>query len=208
MINQGNIFVISAPSGVGKSSLIKYFLKKEKKINITKSISYTTRKIRSKEKNKLDYYFISKKKFKYMIKKNKFLEYAKVFNNYYGTSLKKIKKILIKKKDILLDIDWQGSKQIKKIFPFSKSIFLLPPSKKELLNRLYYRNQDKKSVILRRMKNFFNDMIHYLEYDYLIINDNFKNSISDLQSIIYSEKLLTQYQNIKYKKLIKNLLKK
>ncbi|CAL4322715.1 Guanylate kinase [Buchnera aphidicola (Periphyllus testudinaceus)] len=208
MINIGQIFIISAPSGTGKSSLIKAFLKKERSFQIKKSISFTTRIMRPRERNGIDYYFVSKKKFQLMIKKKKFLEYAKVFNNYYGTSLKKTELVLSQGKDILLDIDWQGSIQIKKFFPNSKSIFLLPPSKKELLNRLYKRNQDKESIILKRMKNFFLEISHYLEYDYLIINDNFNYSISNLKSIIQSSRLLTYYQNIKYKYLIKNLLKK
>ncbi|NIG99265.1 MAG: guanylate kinase [Buchnera aphidicola (Periphyllus acericola)] len=206
MINTEKIFIISAPSGTGKSSLIKAFLKKEKIIKVKLSISFTTRLIRPNEKNGIDYYFISKKKFKCMIKKNKFLEYAKVFNNYYGTSLKNTKKILVSGKNILFDIDWKGARQIKKIYPHSKSIFLIPPSKKELLKRLYKRNQDTKLVILKRMKNFLKEMKHYLEYDYLIINDNFDYSISNLKSIIHSYSLLTSYQDIKNKKLIHNLL--
>ncbi|NIH41285.1 MAG: guanylate kinase [Buchnera aphidicola (Periphyllus aceris)] len=206
MINTEKIFIISAPSGTGKSSLIKAFLKKEKKIKFKLSISFTTRLMRPNEKHGIDYYFISKKKFKLMIKKNKFLEYAKVFNNYYGTSLKNIKKILASGKNILFDIDWKGARQIKKIYPHSKSIFLIPPSKKELLKRLYKRNQDTKLVILKRMKNFLKEMKHYLEYDYLIINDNFDCSLSNLKSIIHSYSLLTSYQDIKNKKLIHKLL--
>ncbi|CAL4322683.1 guanylate kinase [Buchnera aphidicola] len=206
MKNIGRIFILSAPSGTGKSSLIKFFLKKEKFLKIKMSISYTTRVRRPGEVHGCDYYFVSKKKFKWMIKKKKFLEYAKVFNNYYGTSFKKTQAILLQGKDMLLEIDWQGARQIKKIFLNSKSIFVLPPSKKELLKRLKNRKQDTKEVIFERMKKFTQETSHYLEYDYLIINDNFNCAISDLKIIIYSYKLSTLYQSIKYKNLIKNLL--
>jgi guanylate kinase len=206
MKSLGRIFIISAPSGTGKSSLIKYFLKKEKFLEIQMSISYTTRSIRPGEKNGIDYYFISKKKFKLMIQQKKFLEYAKVFNNYYGTSLIDTQSVLFQGKDILLDIDWQGARQIKEIFLSAKSIFLLPPSKNELFRRLKNRNQDKKEVIIKRMKNFIKETSHYLEYDYLIVNDNFNYAISNLKTIICSYRLSTSYQSIKYKKLINNLL--
>ncbi|CAL4322781.1 guanylate kinase [Buchnera aphidicola] len=206
MKNVGRIFILSAPSGTGKSSLIKSFLKKEQFLEVKMSISYTTRLIRPGERHGIDYYFISKKKFKLMIKKKKFLEYAKVFNNYYGTPLIHTQSILFKGQDILLDIDWQGARQIKKIFLNAKSIFLLPPSKDELFNRLKKRNQDDQEVIFHRMKKFIKETSHYLEYDYLIINDNFNDAISHLKTIICSYRLSTSYQSMKYKKLIQNLL--
>lgn len=203
----GILFIISAPSGTGKSSLIRSFIKKEKSLNTHVSISFTTRKIRPQEINGVDYNFISKKKFKLMILKKKFLEYAKVFNHYYGTALKDINLLLSQGKNIFLDIDWQGSQQIKKIIPSSKSIFLLPPSKYELFLRLSKRNQDNKQVIFNRMKSFSTEIKHYLEYDYLIVNDNFNTSLSNLKHIISACKLSIYYQSIKYKNLIKNLLK-
>lgn len=204
----GILFIISAPSGTGKSSLIKSFIEKEKSLKMNISISFTTRDIRPQEKNGIDYNFISKKKFKSMIYKKEFLEYAKVFNNYYGTSLKNINRLLSKGKNVFLDIDWQGAQQIKKKIPYSKSIFLLPPSKKELFFRLKKRNQDNKKVILNRMKNFSTEIKHYLEYDYLLINDNFDRALSNLKFIVSACKLSIYYQSIKYKNLIKNLLKK
>ncbi|MCW5197553.1 guanylate kinase [Buchnera aphidicola] len=208
MKKSGTLFIISAPSGTGKSSLIKSFINQEKSLNMNISISFTTRDIRSQEINGVDYNFISKKKFKLMIYKRKFLEYAKIFNHYYGTSLKDINLLLSKGKNIFLDIDWQGAQQIKKKISNVKSIFLLPPSKKELFLRLKKRNQDNKQVILNRMKNFSKEIKHYLEYDYLIINDKFNLALSHLKSIITSCKLSIYYQNIKYKDLINNLLKK
>lgn len=208
MNNLGILFIISAPSGTGKSSLIKAFLKEKKFFKIKRSISFTTRKIRPNEINGIDYHFISKKKFIKMIKKKEFLEYAKVFNNYYGTSLKNTLSILSNKEDLLLDIDWQGAKKIKEQDLFSKSIFLLPPSKKELFNRLKKRNQDNKNVILKRMKKFSEEVSHYLEYDYLIINKDFDVSISHLKSIVFSFKLSINNQKIRYKNLINDLLKK
>ncbi|CAL4322750.1 Guanylate kinase [Buchnera aphidicola (Chaitophorus sp. 3695)] len=204
----GMLFIISAPSGTGKSSLIKSFIKKEKSLKMNISISFTTRDIRSQEINGVDYNFISKKKFKLMIYKKEFLEYAKVFDHYYGTSLKNINLLLSTGRNIFLDIDWQGAQQIKKKILNVKSIFLLPPSKNELFLRLKKRNQDNEQVILNRMKNFSKEIKHYLEYDYLIINDNFNLALSNLKSIISSCKLSIYYQSLKYKSLISNLLKK
>lgn len=205
MLN-GKIFIISAPSGAGKSSLIKKLINDNPKFKI--SISYTTRKARLGEKNGQHYYFISKNKFKFMIKKNNFIEYAKVFGNYYGTTKKNIMSFLSEHHDVFLDIDWQGAKQIKKIFPnITKSIFVLPPSKNELFHRLLKRARDSHYIIKKRMKQAIEEMNHHIEYDYLIINDDFNTAILDLKTIIYAEKLNILYQKNKYKDLINELTK-
>lgn len=202
----GKIFIISAPSGAGKSTLIKKLINDNPKFKI--SISYTTRKARLDEKNGKHYYFISKNKFQLMIKKNNFIEYAKVFGNYYGTAKKNIIDFLSKDHDVFLDIDWQGAKQIKNIFPnITKSIFVFPPSKKELYERLIKRNQDSQYIIKKRMKQAIKEINHYDEYDYLVINDNFNTAILDLKTIINAEKFNIIYQINKYKNLINELTK-
>lgn len=205
-IPHGKIFIISAPSGVGKSSLIKKLFKIQPIFKV--SISHTTRFSRIGEKNGRDYYFISKNRFKKMVKKNSFLEYAKVFGHYYGTSKKSIEHFLLMGIDIILDIDWQGAKQIRKLMPKKTiSIFMLPPSKIELNSRLFNRGQDNKYEIENRMKKFVTEITHYHEYDYLIVNDDFNITIKSLQSIIKAENLKTYYQKLKYKYLIKKLIK-
>ncbi|CAL4043382.1 Guanylate kinase [Buchnera aphidicola (Tetraneura ulmi)] len=207
MNREGILFIISAPSGTGKSSLIKEFLKKKKILNIRVSISHTTRNIRPGEHQGEHYYFVSIKQFNNMIKNNFFLEYAKVFNHYYGTSKKNIYRFLSNGIHVLLDIDWQGAKQIRSVIERTCSIFLLPPSKKELYRRLRNRNQDSDSVIYNRMNLSISEIMHYKEYDYVIINDNFNLAVLELELIIQSERSCIRYQKKKYDFLIKKLLK-
>ncbi|CAL4326490.1 guanylate kinase [Buchnera aphidicola] len=207
-MSRGILFIISAPSGTGKSSLIQEILKLKSVYNSQVSISHTTRMIRPGELHGKDYYFISKKEFQRMIKKDSFLEYAKVFNNYYGTSRQFIEKMLFSGIDVFLDIDWQGAKQIRYKMPESKSIFLLPPSKDTLYKRLKSRGQDSETVISKRMEKAVDEMQHYSEYDYLIINDDFKKSIKHLKTIISAEHLCLMHQKNKFHILISNLLER
>lgn len=207
-MSQGILFIISAPSGTGKSSLIQGLLKSQNLHNVQVSISHTTRIIRPGELDGKHYYFISKKEFQIMIKQEYFLEYAKVFSNYYGTSRQSIEKMLFSGIDVFLDIDWQGAKQIKYKMPESKSIFLLPPSKDILYKRLRKRGQDSDIVIANRMEKAVDEMQHYSEYDYLIINDDFKQAVNDLTTIIIAEHLCVLHQKNKYDLLISNLLKR
>ncbi|QIE02124.1 guanylate kinase [Buchnera aphidicola] len=206
-MSQGILFIISAPSGTGKSSLIQEFLNSKYSCNIQVSISHTTRIMRPGELNGQHYYFITKKEFQIMIQKESFLEHAKVFNHYYGTSRQSIESMLFSGIDVFLDIDWQGAKQIKNKIPESKSIFLLPPSKDILYKRLKKRGQDSETVIADRMSKAVNEMQHYSEYDYLIINDDFKTAINDLKTIITAAHLCLLPQKNKYCSLIANLLK-
>lgn len=206
IMNKGILFIVSAPSGTGKSSLIKEILKKVSFYKITVSVSYTTRMIRPGEKNGKHYFFVSEKEFKNMIDTKKFLEYAKVFNHYYGTAQKKINSILIKGIDVFLNIDWQGAQQIRQKIPESRSIFIFPPSNNELFRRIKTRGQDSNMVILKRMKEAVEEMSHYSDYDYLIINDNFKIAVSDLKSIIYAEHLAIKQQKYRNINLIQSLL--
>ncbi|WP_343189349.1 guanylate kinase [Buchnera aphidicola] len=204
-MNNGMLFIISAPSGAGKSSLIKAVLKYKFLKNIQRSISFTTRVMRPGEFNGYHYHFISKKKFFNMKKKKEFLEYEKVFDNYYGTSNKLINKILFQGKDVLLNIDFNGANKILNSIYKIKRIAILPPSKKELYKRLNKRNQDTKKNIYNRIKNLSLDMIHYYKYDYLIINDNFELSVINLCSIIFSERLRFKKQKNIFKNFFKNI---
>ncbi|WP_041063653.1 guanylate kinase [Candidatus Tachikawaea gelatinosa] len=200
------LYIISAPSGAGKSTLITNILKNKFFYNIKLSISYTTREIRSGEIDGEDYHFISKKEFKKLIKKNEFLEYAKVFDNYYGTSKVLVNKLLLKNYDVILDIDWQGANQIRKKNKDICSIFILPPSKKVLYHRIKNRGQDTDVVIIKRMKKAIKEMSHYHEYDYLIINDNFSKALFDLKNVFYTAHLSTKQQKVYNYDLINKLL--
>ena len=185
--NRGLMLVLSSPSGAGKTTISKEILKKD---DIIMSISYTTRKIRKNEKEGKDYYFTSKERFKKLVNKNFFLEYAKVFDNFYGTPANYVENMLSKGKDILFDIDWQGTQQLKK----SKkddlvTIFILPPSKKELQKRLVKRDLDQNSEINKRMFKASSEISHYNEYEYIILNENLEKSVKDVISILKSERL-------------------
>lgn len=198
------MFIISSPSGVGKSTLIQEILKIQPFLKV--STSYTTRDPRPIEKNGKHYYFISKRKFKTMIQKNVFLEYTKIFGNYYGTSKYNIKNIMSQGMDIILDIDWKGYIQIKKKITKSCSIFIFPPSKKELYQRLKKRKQDTQKSILKRIGNSIPEMKNYKKYNYLIFNDNFNKALLDLKTIICAEHLRTKYQKVQNYSLLKKLL--
>ncbi|WP_422667336.1 guanylate kinase [Buchnera aphidicola] len=204
---QGILFIISAASGTGKSSLIQKLLKEKLLCNIEVSISHTTRIIRPGEYNGKHYHFISHPEFKFMIRNKYFLEYAQVFNHYYGTARHTIEKMLISGIDVFLDIDWQGAKQIRYKIPESKSIFILPPSREDLYKRLRSRGQDSDIIIKKRMEKSIEEMRHYIEYDYLIINDNFNQAVHDLKNIVIAERLSVFYQKYKYSQLISTLLK-
>jgi len=212
MVKQKGIYIIlSSPSGAGKTSLAKKLLKKNK--NFELSVSYTTRKKRPKEINKKDYHFISKKEFNTLKKRSFFIEWAKVFNNYYGTSLEKTKKINKLGRDILFDIDWQGSRKIKKKLTNGViSIFILPPSKKELTRRLNKRAQDPKDVVKQRLLNFKTELSHWKEYKYVLINDNLEKTTNKIMKIINFEKKAisssTSLSSTKYlNQIIKRLMK-
>ena len=182
-----NIMVIlSSPSGAGKTTITKKIQQKYQSFKI--SVSHTTRKPRPNEIDGVDYFFISKEKFKKLIDEKKFYEHAKIFDNYYGT-LKKSVDDMFKKNDILFDIDWQGTKQLSKFKNLNLiKIFLLPPNKNELKLRLIKRNQDSPDEVERRFKGFDNDILHWEDYDYIIINENLENCYKQIESIILKNK--------------------
>ena len=178
--------ILSSPSGAGKTTLSKLLSRKK---NFYISVSHTTRKPRIKEVNAKDYYFIKQDQFKSLIKKNEFLEHAKVFNHYYGTSKSSVINNLEKGKNVIFDIDWQGTELIKKKKLKYKLItfFILPPSKKALFDRLSNRDMKDKLIVEKRMKQFNKDILHWEKYDYVVINDNLKNCYKEVNSLIDSE---------------------
>ena len=208
-MSQGNLYILSAPSGAGKSSLISALLASDSSTQKMVSVSHTTRAPRPGEVEGVHYYFVSKEEFESLIEKDLFLEYAKVFGgNYYGTSLPAIEENLAKGIDVFLDIDWQGAQQIRKKVSSVKSIFILPPSLPELEHRLIGRGQDSEEVIAERMSKAISEISHYDEYDYVIVNDDFEKALKDLQSILQSERLTKDYQQKQNSMLIQHLLAK
>ena len=181
-------FVLSSPSGAGKTSIARNLINKDK--NIQLSVSFTTRKKRKNENDGLDYEYISKNSFEEKIKKNFFLEWAIVFENYYGTSREKVLKVISKGKDVLFDIDWQGAKQLSdnKSFDLVK-IFILPPSKTSLESRLYARAQDSQIEVKKRMSQANDEISHYMEYDYIIINHDLDAASNEVLNILNAERL-------------------
>ena len=177
-----NLFIIAAPSGCGKTSLVKALL--ESLSNLSVSVSHTTRKPRKAEIDGENYHFVSKERFGEMISNNDFVEHAEVFGNLYGTARSNIKEKLEANIDIILEIDWQGARQVRENMPDSISIFILPPSKNVLLQRLTDRAQDDDETISERMKNSESEMSHYDEFEYLVINDQFDSALNDLKTII------------------------
>ena len=206
-----NLFIIAAPSGCGKTSLVEALIKKTK--NLCVSVSYTTRPPRPDEVNGINYYFVSINEFEEMIKNNAFVEHATVFDNHYGSSTKLIREKLDEGVNVILEIDWQGARQVKENMPNSVSIFILPPSKEALLGRLQQRAQDNDAIINKRMSDAQNQMLHFNEFDYLVINDDFNSALNDLNLIICrpdkaSERfsLSLSEQSKKYIKLLKKLI--
>ena len=179
-----NIFVISSPSGGGKTSLIKKLLEDPRSEGTVLSISHTTREKRLNEKDGVDYFFTDKKSFEDKIKKNDFLEYATVFDNYYGTSQETVNTLVSQGKTVILELDWQGAKQVKSKIP-CYLIFLLPPSIDDLKKRLIDRNLDESEIIEKRIKEAKNEISNSKIYDFLILNDNFEMALQDLKSIIF-----------------------
>ena len=186
--SNGSIMVIlSSPSGAGKTTLTKKIQQKYQNFKI--SVSHTTRKPRSNEVDGIDYFFISHEEFKKKINNNAFYEYAKIFDNFYGTSKESVNSLLKKSNDILFDIDWQGTQQLTEFKELNLiKIFLVPPSKKELENRLIQRNQDMPEVIKKRLKSYDDDIYHWSDYDHVIINDNLDHCFLQIEKIINERK--------------------
>ena len=182
MANRGKLFVIAAPSGAGKTSLVRALMERRPALRF--SISYTTRKQRPTERDGHDYFFVDQDEFKRMIDAHEFLEHAQVFDNYYGTSRAQVEQLLEQGQDVLLEIDWQGAQQIRRALPECRSIFVLPPSRTALEQRLRGRGTDSDEVIARRLRDSIADLSHWNEFDYIVINDDFAQATADLQAIV------------------------
>ena len=182
----GQLYIFSAPSGAGKTSLVEALLKQTSGIGV--SVSHTTRDMRPGEENGVHYHFIDTTVFENMVEQGAFLEHAKVFDNYYGTSQKALEDRLSQGEDVILEIDWQGAQQVRKLMPYAISVFILPPSRDALEQRLSSRGQDSEETIARRMQDATSDMSHYVEFDYVIINDDFEQATQQLQAVVLSQR--------------------
>lgn len=200
----GNLYIVTAPSGAGKTSLVKTLIGSTQ--NVLTSISHTTRPARPGETNGQDYHFVSKDDFLAMKDAGDFVEWAEVFGNYYGTSSRWLNEQLNNGTDVILEIDWQGAQQVKKLFADAIGIFILPPSKQTLIERLHQRGQDSEEVIARRTQEAIIEMSHYGEFDYVIINDDFDTALQELKSIILASRVTRAKQQTKHAALIAQLL--
>lgn len=183
-VKRGQLFVIAAPSGAGKTSLVRALLERQPALRF--SISYTTRPRRASEREGHDYFFVDKPAFERMIAEGAFLEYARVFDNFYGTSRAQVEGLLDAGSHVILEIDWQGARQIRDAMPECRSIFILPPSRAELERRLRTRATDTDEVIARRLRDSMADMSHWNEFDYVVVNDAFERATDDLEAIVDS----------------------
>lgn len=202
--HKGNLFILSAPSGAGKSTLYKALLKQDEKVRI--SISHTTRVARTGEEHGREYYFTDVESFLDMIAEDAFFEHAQVFDNYYGTSKASVFEMLEQGIDVILEIDWQGARQVRQLYPEAIGIFILPPSLQSLEERLKKRATDTEDVIQRRMAKAVNEMSHYNEYDFVIVNDDFDAALSQMSSIFMAMRAKTAVIEQKNSNLINDLL--
>ena len=200
----GLLFVVSAASGTGKTSLVKALL--DRVTNLHVSVSHTTRGQRPGELDGVHYHFTEKDSFLALVEQGGFIEYAEVFGNYYGTAQATVKEQLAKGHDVLLEIDWQGAQQVRKLFPDSKQIFILPPSQFDLRQRLSNRGTDSVEAIERRLGCAVEDMQQYVNFDYVIINDDFNKALHDLESVIIANRLVITQQASRHQKMISELI--
>jgi guanylate kinase len=200
----GTLYIISAPSGAGKTSLVKALL--ERMTGVVVSVSHTTRAPRPGEVDGIDYHFIDKAAFERLVEAGEFLEHAQVFDNYYGTSRAAVLERLDAGEDVILEIDWQGARQVSAAFPEAVRVFILPPSREALRERLTARGQDSEEVISRRMADAVREMSHYDEYHYLIFNDDFDLALAELEALFRARRLRSDAQQQRYGSELKGLL--
>lgn len=201
---KGQLYIIAAPSGAGKTSLVSALLEAVDDLQV--SISHTTRPKRPAETDGTNYFFVDDATFEGMIKEDAFFEHAKVFGHHYGTSKKWVREALDQGVDVILEIDWQGAQQMRKLMPEAIGIFILPPSMEVLKTRLTDRAADDPVVIDARMEEAHQEISHYDEFDYLVVNDSFEQALDDLRAIILSQRLKTGLQQVKYRDLLNGLL--
>jgi guanylate kinase len=203
-IMSGLLFVVSAASGTGKTSLVKALLERVNNLHV--SVSHTTRGQRPGELDGVHYHFSQKEDFLALVQEGGFIEYAEVFGNYYGTAQRTVKEQLAKGHDVLLEIDWQGAEQVRRLFPESKQIFILPPSQFDLRQRLSNRGTDSVEVIERRLSCAVEDMQQYVNFDFVIINDDFNKALHDLEAVIIASRLTLKQQAERHHELIQKLI--
>ena len=200
----GNLFVVAAPSGAGKTTLVRLLLEQESSVHL--SISYTTRGPRPGEENGREYHFVDNVEFQAMIARHEFLEWAEVHGNFYGTSQKWIADQLAAGHDVLLEIDWQGAQQVRKLFPQAIGIFILPPSMEELTRRLTGRGTDSADVIARRLAAAQAEMRHVGDFDYVIINDQLAQALEELRAVVRASRLSFGVQRVRHAALFERLI--
>lgn len=203
-ISDGTLYIISAPSGAGKTSLVKALL--QQTTALTVSVSHTTRAPRPGEVDGQDYHFTDPDTFRGMIAEQAFLEHAQVFDNFYGTARASVLELLAQGLDVILEIDWQGAQQVRQKMPEAVGIFILPPSREELEKRLRGRNTDSEEVIARRMRDAISEMSHYREFDYLVFNDDFDTALGELRAIILARRQQAPRQIVRHQPLLDALL--
>jgi guanylate kinase len=204
MMSLGTLYIISAPSGAGKTSLVKALLERLGDIEV--SVSHTTRAPRPGERDGVDYHFVDKAAFEARIQAGDFLEHAQVFDNYYGTSRSGVFERLEAGTDMILEIDWQGARQVAQAAPGAVKVFILPPSRRALRERLVARGQDSDAVIERRMRDAVAEMSHYPEYDYLIFNDEFDRALAELEALFLATRLRREAQQRRHARTLADLL--
>lgn len=202
--SSGALFIVTAPSGAGKTSLVTALL--EKTAGLEVSVSYTSRRPRPGEQNGVHYHFVDTTTFENMIAQGTFWEYARVFDHYYGTSREKVAEKLQAGIDVILEIDWQGARQVRSLFPAAISIFVLPPSRALLEQRLRSRNTDSDAVINRRLRDAVSDMSHYDEFEFIVVNDDFERALLELHAIVTAQRLRLSASRRRLAPLLANLL--
>lgn len=204
MTSTGTLFTVSAPSGAGKTSLVNALIQRCEGLLV--SVSHTTRPIRPGEQDGVNYHFVAEADFLAMLERAEFLEHARVFGNLYGTSGVWVDRQLKLGYDVILEIDWQGAQQVKRLSPHSKAIFILPPSREALLRRLRGRGQDDAQTIESRMNAAVAEMSHYVESDFLVVNEDFDRALAELHAIVVSQRLTSPRQQQRLGDLIRDLL--
>src|ERR1700756_714322 len=204
-MKHGRLFVVAAPSGAGKTSLVKALLSGEPHLHL--SISHTTRKRRPTEAEGREYHFVPVPQFEQLVARGEFLEHARVFDNYYGTSRRFVEQQLAAGEDVVLEIDWQGAQQVRRAMPQCVSVFILPPSREALAERLARRATDTAQVIARRLADAAGDMSHYGEFDYVVVNDDFDRAVADLKRIVAGKAPALRSDRPQLQPLLAELLK-
>jgi guanylate kinase len=204
MAIKGTLYTVSAPSGAGKTSLVNALIRETDRVQV--SVSHTTRPMRPGERDGVNYHFVDEGRFMAMLEESAFLEHARVFDNYYGTSKQWVEEALVSGNDVILEIDWQGATQVRRLLPDSVGIFILPPSHTALKERLTSRGQDDERVIAQRIAEAKEEISHYVEADYLVINEQFDTALAELRAIVTCGRLTLAKQRDRHRQLLQDLL--